>query len=62
MSTSTFRNISVNFATYSDGVADECVYGSESLKIPFTRECLTKAQRAVAGLEYRFLIDTGRNN
>ena len=62
MSTSTFRAISINFATYSAGVADECVYGSESLKIPFTKECLTKAQRAVAGMGYRFLIDTGRNN
>lgn len=59
MTTSTFRNISIGFATYSDSVANDCIY---NYNISKTRECLNCSQRAVAGLAYRYLIDTGRNN
>lgn len=62
MSTSHFCDISRNFATYSSGLADGCIKGSDSVKISYTRACLTKCQRAVAGLAYRYLIDTGRNS
>jgi len=59
MSTSSFKDISINFATLSKNVANDCIYNYD---IPKTRDCLTRSERAVAGLAYRFLIDTGRNN
>lgn len=59
MTTSTFKNISISFATYSNSVANDCVYNRNIAK---TKECLKRCQRAVAGLAYRYLIDTGRNN
>lgn len=59
MSTTTFRNISINFATLTNDVADACI---NARSVGSTRVCLVRAQRGVAGLLYRFLIDTGRNN
>ena len=59
MSTTTFRGISTNFATLTNNVASACIYNHS---VSGTRECLIRAQRGAAGLLYRFLIDTGRNN
>ena len=39
--------------------ASACIYNHS---VSGTRECLIRAQRGAAGLLYRFLIDTGRNN
>ena len=62
MSTSSFQDIAINFATYSSS-RKYCVYNFDSnsnKSLALTRECLFKAQRGVAGLCYRFLKDTGR--
>lgn len=61
MSQTTFRDIFKNFATLSGDVADVCIRTNSNSIAP-TRDCLHKAQRAVAGLGYKYLIDTGRNN
>ena len=41
------------------GFNNSMTYGNAVVS---TGECLVKAQRAVAGLEYRFLYDTNRLN
>lgn len=63
MCNSTFAEISQNFATLSARVADACCPNNiDDISIPDTAECLKCTQRAVAGLAYRYLIDTGRAN
>ena len=59
MTTSRFCDIATGFANYSNSVATECVNNNN---ITYTKECLLRTQRAVAGLAYRFLIDTNRAN
>lgn len=66
-----FVDISKNFAslTYDaslstfhtqPGVGFIAYKGSSSINA--TAACLTRTERAIAGLAYRYLIDTGRNN
>lgn len=62
MSTTSFKDIAINFATYSYS-RKYCVYNFDSnysQSLSLTKECLVKGQRGVAGLCYRFLKDTGR--
>ena len=59
MCNSTFFTISYNFATLAKDVAQTCVYCHST---EATGKCLRRTQRAIAGLGYRFLVDTGRAN
>ncbi|MGI6014260.1 MAG: S-layer homology domain-containing protein [Oscillospiraceae bacterium] len=65
MCNSEFGVISSSLATFSCGYANDCVgeknEGTERRNIG-TRACLKNCQRSVAGLGYRFLVDTGRAN
>lgn len=65
----TFKNISINFATLSNdasqsifriqpGVGYFAYLGSTT--VSHTRDCLTRNERAIAGLAYRYLVDTYR--
>lgn len=54
-----FSDIFRNFAQLSNNVAHVCVTNHS---VSATRDCLTRTERAIAGMAYRFLIDTGRNN
>lgn len=64
MCNSTFFTISYDFATLAKNVANSTVHdlSRNNTCIANTRECLRRTQRAIAGLGYRFLIDTGRAN
>ncbi|MGI6014254.1 MAG: S-layer homology domain-containing protein [Oscillospiraceae bacterium] len=64
MCNSTFFTISYDFATLAKNVAGSTVndLSRGSTCIANTRECLKRTQRAIAGLGYRFLVDTGRAN
>lgn len=59
MSHASLKTVSQNFASLTERVATACVYEHST---SLTRECLSRAQRAVAGLLYRYLMDTGRVN
>lgn len=62
MINSNFLNISSNFSELSGASYENCIkYNTNpAIAINATAGNLKRTQRAVAGLLYRFLIDTGR--